>query len=118
MYVYNGSTSYWGVIRNNNTVIDPNFSATAYPLYISTAAYITNWDIDYNNWYSKNYLGYVGSAISTLADFQTAVSTALHESNESIVFADTTDLHMRSYVNLRMHMEKFAPPLLETGQAE
>lgn len=101
IYAYTGSNAYSGTIYNNNVVIDPNAGGTLYPLYLSSNTYITNWDIDYNNWYSKTNIAYVGSAITTLQAYQAAVKTAVHETNVMPIFKDTNDLHVRSYVDLK-----------------
>jgi hypothetical protein len=74
-------------IRNNNIVMK---SSTAYPFYLSTASYIVNHDIDYNNLNAPSYIGYVGANKQTIAEWQAAVSTDKNSVTVSAVFADSS----------------------------
>ena len=104
-YLYNTSNTYWGVIRNNNIVIDSVYPGTAYPLYVGYSQYVNRFDIDYNNWASKNNMANVGSVISSPAAFTAAVPSALHETNIYPAFTDTSavirNLQMASYNQLK-----------------
>jgi hypothetical protein len=68
IYRYTTSTSYMMNVVNNNIVVAA--TGTTYPIYISSTTYATAayGVVDYNNYYSNgSYLGYIGSAMTTLA---------------------------------------------------
>ncbi|MBP7103087.1 MAG: T9SS type A sorting domain-containing protein [Bacteroidales bacterium] len=68
IYRYTTSTSYMMNVVNNNIVVAA--TGSTYPIYISSTTYATPayGTVDYNNYYSNgSYLGYIGSAMTTLA---------------------------------------------------
>ncbi|MBQ2488283.1 MAG: right-handed parallel beta-helix repeat-containing protein, partial [Bacteroidales bacterium] len=88
MYVYTGGTAYSAEIKNN--LVACIGTGTCYPLYATSTTASANYDFDYNCWWSPSYVGYVGSAISTLAAFQSALPSAKHDIFQRPVFRDTT----------------------------
>ena len=72
LYVYNSSSSYRPVFKNNNLVTVAGTSA--YPIYYNGSYYNTSYfDVDYNNYYSSgSNVGYAGAARTTLAALQSA----------------------------------------------
>ena len=97
IYDYNTSTSCLINVINNNIVTAS--TGTTYPLYISTATYATSayGIIDYNNYYSNgSYLGYIGSAMTTLAAMKAYQNT--HSVNIAPSYIDvSTSLEMSDY---------------------
>ncbi|MBR5664711.1 MAG: hypothetical protein IKX13_03050, partial [Bacteroidales bacterium] len=88
LYLYTGSATYYGELKNNISVCLGN--GTCYPLYATSTTAINNFDIDYNCWWSPSNVGYVGSAISSLTAFQSAIPSAKHDIFQRPVFRDTT----------------------------
>ena len=88
-YMYaSGSTIYWGEFKNNISVC--HGTGTAYPIYSSSSTNVAGFDVDYNCWWSPKYVGYIGSAQSTLSAYQSVVKSAVHDIYQLPVFADTT----------------------------
>ena len=77
MYVYAGSTAYYGDIHNNISVCLS--SGTCYPIYITSTTGAGNYNVDYNCWWSKTNVGYVGAAKTTLAAFRNSLPSAVHD---------------------------------------
>jgi hypothetical protein len=74
------------VIKNNNIVTT---SPAVYPIYFSSNSFsLTNFDIDYNNYYSPNYIGYYGTRITTMPQWQQQITTDLHSVNVLPDFID------------------------------
>ncbi|HOF17184.1 MAG TPA: hypothetical protein PLP76_09855, partial [Bacteroidales bacterium] len=93
MYFYNSSSSYQPVLKNNNFVTVAGSSA--YPIYYNSSYYNTSYvTVDYNNYYSSgSYVGYAGSARTTLAALQTATLQDANSMNSNPGFAAVpTDL--------------------------
>ena len=92
----------FGAIRNNLVVIDSSVKAIAYPLWMTNnATNIARTEVDYNCWYAPVYVAYVGKALASLADFQTAVPSATHDVSLFPVYTDKkTCLRLYSYANL------------------
>ena len=88
LYVYGGGAAYTAELKNNIVVC--NGTGTVYPLYLTSSSYVTNFDVDYNCWWSPKNVGYVGAAKTTLAAFQSSLKTAVHDLYMHPVFADTT----------------------------
>ncbi|MBO4281583.1 MAG: right-handed parallel beta-helix repeat-containing protein [Bacteroidales bacterium] len=91
--------SYQGVIRNNIVTIDSvTIKGTGYPLYSSNNTNMSQFDVDYNCWYGRNYIAYVAGGISTISALQTAVPSALHDIRYNPVFKDPSsnrsELHL------------------------
>ncbi|NLE63991.1 MAG: hypothetical protein GX612_09190, partial [Bacteroidales bacterium] len=65
-------------VRNNN--FHCNASA-AYPIYIPTASMLflgTYLTMDYNNYYNQSYIGYAGSNVTSINDWQTFTGQDAH----------------------------------------
>ena len=93
LYVYTGSTAYYADIRNNISVC-LSTGSTNYPNYFTSATYASNFNVDYNCWWSKSNVGYVGGAKTTLAAFRTSIPSAVHDLYKQPVFvhSDTSSL--------------------------
>ncbi|MBQ6666688.1 MAG: hypothetical protein IJM65_01075 [Bacteroidales bacterium] len=88
-YMYqNGSTIYWGEIKNNISVC--HGTSTVYPIYSSSATNVAGFDVDYNCWWSPKNVGYIGAAKATLSAFQSTVTTAVHDMFLRPDFQDST----------------------------
>ncbi len=59
-------------IKNNHIAMEAN---NVYPIHLSAITNLVNYDFDYNNMYSPNYVGYAGTAKSTIEDWQKTVTT-------------------------------------------
>ena len=93
MYVYTGSTSYYADIHNNISVC-LGTGSTAYPNYFTSTTAASRFNVDYNCWWSKANVGYVGGAKTTLAAFQSSLPSAVHDLYMQPVFvhSDTSAL--------------------------
>ncbi len=86
------------VIRNNNIVME---SSTAYPIHVDVTDYLNLCDIDYNNMYAPSYVGYAGTAKSTLTDWRQTVTSDQHSVSIFPPFMDNTiSLAFRGISNL------------------
>ncbi|MBO4282346.1 MAG: right-handed parallel beta-helix repeat-containing protein [Bacteroidales bacterium] len=83
-----GSTAYSGTIKNNIAVCEG--TGTTYPYYLNSASYVSVFDVDYNCWYSKSNVGYVGAAKTTLAAFQSALPSAVHDQYRNPTFLNSS----------------------------
>ena len=122
MYVYTGSATYYGTIKNNISVCLS--SGTCYPNYFTSTTAATNFDVDYNCWWSKTNVGYVGAAKTSLAAFQTSMPSAVHDlykqplftnSDSSAMLKDNTGLlcpKVRGVDNDRRGMLRVAQTLM------
>ena len=92
MYVYTGSTSYYADFHNNISVCLS--SGTCYPNYFTSTTAASRFNVDYNCWWSKSNVGYVGAAKTTLAAFQSSLPSAVHDLYKQPVFvhSDTSSL--------------------------
>ena len=94
-YLYNTSTSYKISLRNNLLMAK---STTAYPVYVSSATYVkpSYMIFDYNLYYGCNTtdtatnVGYAGSAINSLAGWQSATTQDSGSYNSRPSFIDIT----------------------------
>ena len=93
LYTYNGSSSYKPEIKNN--IFMTNASTTAYPIYYNGNYSSSYYTTDYNNYYSSgNYVGYAGSALTSLVALQGATGQDANSISENPNFIDpTVDLH-------------------------
>ena len=87
MYVYTGSTAYRAQIHNNISVCLS--SGTCYPNYFTSTTAASNYDVDYNCWWSKTNVGYVGAAKTSLAAFQTSMPSAVHDLYKQPLFTNS-----------------------------
>jgi hypothetical protein len=84
----------WVEVKNNNIVME---SSNAYPVYLHTTTYLNQYDMDYNNMYAPQYIGYAGSNKTTVADWQQTILSDLHSFSVLPAFPDTiTDLKLSS----------------------
>ena len=82
-------------IKNNNIVIASNQGR---PIYLGSMSHATTWDVDYNNMYAPNYVGYAGGYITNIDDWKQAVSTDKHSVSVLPAFVDNTkDLTLSDY---------------------
>ena len=77
LYVYTGSTAYHATIHNNISVCLS--SGTCYPNYFTSTTAAGNYNVDYNCWWSKSNVGYVGGAKTSLTAFQSSMPSAVHD---------------------------------------
>jgi hypothetical protein len=74
-------------VRNNNIVMT---SSTAYPIYLTSVNNLPLYNIDYNNMYAPQYVGYVGGNKTNITDWQQTIRTDQHSVNINPVFMDNT----------------------------
>ncbi len=88
-------------LQNNNLLTKTN--ATDYPVYIESAANVSNYTIDYNNYYSQKspYIGYVGANIASMTAFRTATGQDAHSVLVNPIFTnESASLKLLDSVNL------------------
>ena len=102
-YLYNTSTSYKIHFRNNLTMAK---ATSAYPVYVSSATYVkpNYMTFDWNLYYGCNTndtatnVGYAGSVMTTLADWQTATTQDSNSYNGRPAFTNSTvNLELNDY---------------------
>ena len=71
IYISN-STANNLVIKNNNIVMA---SSLAHPIYFSATGNLNLYDIDYNNMYASQYVGYYGANITTIPAWQAQITS-------------------------------------------
>ncbi|MDR1792122.1 MAG: T9SS type A sorting domain-containing protein [Bacteroidales bacterium] len=86
IYLTGMAAGYYAQICNNYIALSAD-TVTAYPIYISTASNVAQMDIDYNNLYAPQSVGYVGTAISTISAWKIAAND-LHSVARSPQFFD------------------------------
>jgi hypothetical protein len=74
------------VIKNNNIVLT---NASAYPIYFSSTGNLNMYDIDCNNLYAPNNVGYYNTIITSIQAWQQIITT---DRNSVRVFPDFVDL--------------------------
>ena len=96
IYHYSTSSTYICDMRNNIL-----FTKTGYPIYCSSATYVTSTYVttDYNNYYSTaGTIGYTGVAQTTLAALRSATGQDAHSISISPSWVDSTvNLEMTDY---------------------
>lgn len=77
----------------NNILGNTSTTGTRYAIYsaVTSSAFTT---IDYNNYYSAQHIGYLGSNRTTLANWKTATSKDTNSLNLIPNFVSVTDLHL------------------------
>jgi hypothetical protein len=94
IYIYYLTSGNDMVIKNNNIVTTSSF---AYPVYFDATGVLTNYDIDYNNYYAPVYIGYYGAPVATMSLWQQQIATDLHSVNVLPDFIDLPDsLHVET----------------------
>ena len=74
------------ILRNNNIEV---VSSDAYPIYFANSINLANLDINYNNYYSPNYIGYVNAtAQTTLAAWKSIVTKDSHSISKDPMYID------------------------------
>jgi hypothetical protein len=84
--IYNGSFNGFYEIKNNNIIMK---SISAYPIYLS-AFNSQQHDIENNNMYAPNYVGYAGGNKTTMTVWQQTVTTDKHSISILPNFVDPT----------------------------
>jgi hypothetical protein len=94
-------------LKNNNIVME---STSAYPIYLSSIADISRYDLDYNNMYASGYAGYAGGSISTLTAWKQTFPTDKHSVQVLPNFVDiTTGLKLADNAHLLCPFEAKVP---------
>ena len=87
------------IIKNNNIVLAPN---TAHPIYFSGTGNQSLYDIDHNNMYAPQYVGYYGANIATIDAWQQLFQSDKNSTRILPTFIDlTTGLKLADYAGLR-----------------
>ncbi len=85
-------------IRNNNLV---TMSSNAYPLYIEQASVLNQVDLNYNNYYAPQYIGYAGENVSSLNTWKQIVTTDQKSVRIQPNFVDVTaNLELIDYTRI------------------
>jgi hypothetical protein len=94
--IYIGSTANdWYAIKNNNIVMN---NTGGFPIYLSSTTYLSQYDIDNNNMYAPQYVGYAGGNKTTIGDWQQTVTTDTRSISANPTFIDnTTGLRLVNY---------------------
>lgn len=93
LYIYSSVSTASSVDMRNNIFANSQTSNTRYAIYSTSAKTIFS-NIDYNDYYSAGTLGYLGSAQSTIAAWQTATGSDVNSLNVLPPFVSATDLHL------------------------
>ena len=73
----------------------------SYPMFITSAASLGQCMVDYNCLWGDNYVGYVGSGITTMAAYHNLLASAVHDINRRPLFKDSTQsLELCNYAGL------------------
>ena len=97
--VYIASQALTSLTIKNNNLVTTNTGG--HPLYLANAALIQQCDIDYNNYFAPQYVGYVGAAMD-LATWQAAVPQDLHSTDFQPDFANVnTGLQIQGTTGFR-----------------
>jgi hypothetical protein len=87
-------------IKNNNIVLEAT-GAIALPIYFNAIANLSNYDMGYNNYYTNQYVGYIGGASHSMQTWQQAVPTDLYSVQILPTFVDVaTSLDVADYTGL------------------
>ncbi len=90
--IYDGNVDL--TIKNNLIAMT---HSNSWPVYIRSTAALSRLDIDYNNYYAPQYIGYVGQAVSSLESWKQTVLTDRHSVRIMPDFANTTSLELNDY---------------------
>ena len=83
-------------VKNNNIETK---GASSYPIYIQTMP--TSYQFDYNNMYAPTYIGFTGTAQSSLAGWQSAITTDINSVRIAPQFVDINNsLEVSNYADL------------------
>ncbi|MDR2410072.1 MAG: hypothetical protein LBE13_18455, partial [Bacteroidales bacterium] len=83
------------VIKNNNIVIT---GKAAYPISFTDTGSLSNYDMDYNNYYNPEYVGYYQEGIKSLTTWRKTTATDIHSVSALPSFMDlSTGLNFADY---------------------
>jgi hypothetical protein len=86
-------------IKNNNLV---TVGGNAYPLYLSGTTVIAQCDIDYNNYYAPQFVGYAGANITDIPSWRAAVPQDIHSTDNIPDFVNVNNgLQIQSTLGFR-----------------
>ncbi len=98
------NASNYIVIKNNNIIME---SASAFPVYLSAITNLRLYDMDYNNMYARNYVGYAAGNKAKITDWQATIATDRHSISQRPAFIDSTiNLELINYDQLCCFMEE------------
>ena len=87
-------------VRNNIFEVR-NAGSYSYPIYLGSTAYLSQWDIDYNNYYNATNIGFAVSGRTTLANWKTAVSGDAHSISQQPAYVNANNnLELSDYSGL------------------
>ena len=96
--VANAASGNGLTIKNNNIIME---SSTAHPIHLGGITYLYQWDLDYNNMYAPQYVGYAGVNRATITEWQQTVTTDVHSVSLRPSFIDSTShLQLLNYTGL------------------
>ncbi len=104
-----GSGASNGILVTDNpnikTTIENNHFTTdalgSYPIYLGSTNYLNNWNIDYNNYYSPDNIGYANGAKTSLDDWKNTVSSDVNSTDSLPDYIDNTvSLELNTYIGL------------------
>jgi hypothetical protein len=87
IYIINSANNDM-VIKNNNIVLPT--ATSGYPIQFSATGNLTQYNIDYNNYYAPNYVGYYNGAQASLGTWQAQIGADLNSVRVSPAFMDIT----------------------------
>jgi hypothetical protein len=86
-------------IKNNNVVITS--TGTSHPIYLTSATYFGLYDVDCNNMYAPQYVGYAEGNKSSLSNWRQAITTDRYSVSVNPSFVDNTqNLKLTDYTGL------------------
>ena len=97
----NNNAGIFLTVQNNNLVCK---DSAAYPIYLvgtNSMTYLSQWNIDYNNYSAPRYIGYVINNKINFSNWKDTVSTDIHSVNIKPAFVDSTlSLELSDYAGL------------------
>jgi hypothetical protein len=81
-------------VKNNNIVME---AAAAFPIRLAAVTNLSQWDFDYNNMYAPTNTGYATSAHTSIAGWQSVVTSDKNSVSVLPVFVDSTTMKLSSY---------------------
>ncbi|MDR2408902.1 MAG: T9SS type A sorting domain-containing protein, partial [Bacteroidales bacterium] len=83
------------VIKNNNIAMIGAYAS--YPVYFSDTGNLALYNIDYNNYYASQSIGYYGKQITNMLSWRDLIPTDKHSIKILPSFIDTVSLELASY---------------------
>ncbi len=91
-------------VRNNNIMMT---DSNSYPIYLAGRDYLSQWDINSNNYYAPQYIGFDGVASISISDWtgwKTSIPTDSNLVQVAPDFVDSTNsLRMNDYTGLECY---------------